>query len=119
MNDITLKGRLVRDPEQRVSTSGTTLASFSIAVDRAFKKDEADFFNCVAFGKTAEFITNYFAKGKEILLKGEMQCSKKENNYYWNVVVNRVEFCGPSGASEDVERFMPVDENIEEADLPF
>lgn len=67
MNVAILMGRLTRDPEVRYSTnaSGTAVARYSIAVDRRFKRDgqpEADFFDCVSFGKQAEFVEKYLRK---------------------------------------------------------
>ena len=62
MNNCVFVGRLTKNPELRTN-GDTTVTRFSIAVDRRFKKDEADFISCVAFGKTAEFIDKYFSKG--------------------------------------------------------
>ena len=74
MNLVVLNGRLVRDPELKFGQSGKAYSRFSIAVDRPFQNSTdsqtADFINCVAFGKTAEFIGEYFRKGRKILLKG-------------------------------------------------
>ena len=82
MNKIILMGRLVRDPEISSSTSGTTFARYSIAVDRKFKKEgepTADFFNCTSFGKQAEFVERYLKKGTKIVVSGRL-----ENNNYTN-----------------------------------
>ena len=65
MNRAIITGRLTRDPETKQTQSDSTVVRFSVAVDRRFKRDgepTADFFNCVAFGKTAEFVQKYFAK---------------------------------------------------------
>ena len=69
MNKVILIGRLTRDPEIRYSqgTSSTAVGTFSIAVDRRFKRDgepDADFFNCTAFGKQAEFVERYLKKAR-------------------------------------------------------
>lgn len=69
MNSVQLVGRLTRDPEVRYTDGGTTVARFSLAVERRFKSENgptADFPNCVAFGKTAEFIEKYFHKGMSL-----------------------------------------------------
>ena len=62
MNKVILTGRFTRDPEVRYTNDGTSIARFSIAVNRRFVKEgsdqKADFLNCVAFGKSAEFIEN-------------------------------------------------------------
>ena len=82
MNKVIMSGRLTKDPEISSSASGTTFARFSIAVNRRFKRDgepDADFFNCSAFGKTAEFIEKFFKKGSRIEVSGRL-----ENNNYTN-----------------------------------
>lgn len=76
MNRIVLIGRLTRDPELRISKNQTEVASFSLAVDRKYKKDgepSADFFNCVAFGAHAKFVEKYFKQGLRIGLTGKVQ----------------------------------------------
>lgn len=107
MNVVILKGRLTADPEIKTATSGVTLASFSIAIDRPPDKngDKAcDFIRCTAFNKTAEFMGRYFSKGKEILAEGTLQ----QNDYQdkdgvqhksYKVIVNRIEFCGSKSDS--------------------
>ena len=67
MNKVILTGRFTRDPEIKYTNDGTSIARFSIAVNRRFVKEgsdqKADFLNCIAFGKSAEFIEKYFSKG--------------------------------------------------------
>ena len=80
MNKVILMGRLTRDPEVRYSqgATATAIARFSIAVDRRFKRDgepDADFINCVAFGKTGEFIERYGHKGMAEMIKDARQTS--------------------------------------------
>lgn len=99
MNNITIKGRLTADPEMRKTNNGVPVANFTVAVDRAFNRDETDFFRCTAWRATAEFINQYFKKGQEILLNGEMQCNiwedeDSEKHSSWAVQVANVEFCG-------------------------
>lgn len=109
MNKIILMGRLVRDPEITSTAAGTTIARFSIAVDRRFKREgdpEADFFSCNAFGKTAEFVERYLKKGTKVTLDGRM-----ENNNYTNkegqkvydnrVIVNEIEFAESKNAASN------------------
>lgn len=100
MNKAILCGRLVRDPEVKYSQTGVAITNFTIAIDRPSKKDEpkqADFINCVAFQKQAEFIGNYFQKGRKMLLEGRIQTRNYENKegkkvYVTEVIVNSVEF---------------------------
>lgn len=100
MNSVQLIGRLTRDPEVRYTDGGMSIARFSIAVDRRFKQDggdTADFINCVAFGKTGEFIEKYFTKGKKIALTGRIQTGSYTNKdgakvFTTDVVTDTVEF---------------------------
>ena len=69
MNKVMLIGRLTRDPEIKISQSGTAIARYTLAVDRRFKQDggqDADFLPCVAFGKMADFADKYFHKGLKL-----------------------------------------------------
>ena len=113
MNLVVLNGRLTRDPELKFGQSGKAYSRFSIAVDRPFQSSSdknsqtADFINCVAFGKTAEFIGEYFRKGRKILLNGKLQMSQYESEGKKVttdvVVVDSVEFGeakANSGASD-------------------
>ncbi len=75
-NKIIIAGRLARDPERRISSDGKTFANFTIAVNRNFKADEADFFDCVCFGNTADYILNYVRKGYLVLVEGSLQINK-------------------------------------------
>lgn len=80
-NRIVLVGRLTRDPEIKFSNSGTQVATFSLAVSRSYKSqngqgEEVDFINIVAFGKKAEFASEYLAKGKLILVEGSLRINR-------------------------------------------
>ena len=81
LNHITVMGRLTRDPEIRHTASGTPCASFTIAVDRDFGKNEngekeTDFIDCVAWRNTAEFVSKYFNKGRMAVVSGRLQIRK-------------------------------------------
>ena len=73
-------GRLVRDPEVRFTQSNKQVVSFTIAVNKKFKNDEADFIPVVAWEKTAEFIAKYFRKGQQIAIEGRLQTRSYEDN---------------------------------------
>ena len=74
MNKVILIGRLTKDPElNHAAGSGTAICRFTLAITRQFKKDEADFINCVAFNKTAENIAQYFTKGRQIAVTGNIR----------------------------------------------
>ena len=103
MNKLIIKGRLVRDPELKTAASGAEFCKFTVAVDRRLSKDRqtdknADFFDCTAFGKTGVFISQYFTKGREILVEGRMESNTSEKDgqkrTFWDVVVETCEFCG-------------------------
>lgn len=99
MNNIVIKGRLTADPEMRKTTNGVTVVNFTVAVGRTFNREETDFFRCTAWRSTAEFVQQYFKKGQEILLSGEMRCDvwedeDGENHSSWAVQAANVEFCG-------------------------
>ena len=110
MNLVVLNGRLVRDPELKFGQSGKAYSRFSIAVDRPFQtstdSQTADFINCVAFGKTAEFIGEYFRKGRKILLKGSLQMNQYESEgkklTTYVVIAENVEF-GEAKANVNTE----------------
>ena len=109
MNKVILMGRLTRDPEVRYSqgASQTTVGRFSIAVDRRFKRDgepDADFFDCTAFGKQAEFVERYLPKGTKIVLSGRIQNNNYTNKdgqmvYGVRVMVDEIEFAESKNAS--------------------
>ncbi len=100
MNAAIILGRLTRDPVIKATQSGMTIARFTLAVNRLNKKGqnpEADFINCVAFGKTADAISNYVYKGQRLLVEGRIQTgsytSKNgEKKYTTEISVNRAEF---------------------------
>ncbi|MBI9013360.1 MAG: single-stranded DNA-binding protein [Clostridiales bacterium] len=101
MNQVILIGRLTRDPELRfIPNSGTAVARFSLAVNREFKKEgqpDADFFNIVVWGKSAENCANYLKKGRLVAVNGNMRNNNYEDkngvkHYNIEIVANRVEF---------------------------
>lgn len=102
MNKIIEIGRLTRDPEVRYSQGATptAVARFSIAVNRRFKKEgdpDADFFNCVAFGKQGEFAEKYLRKGTKVVVVGRLEndnyTNKDGQQVYGNrIVVEEIEF---------------------------
>lgn len=98
MNDVKLSGRLVRDPELKHTPNGVPVATFSLAVDRKFNREEADFVPIVAWRKTAEFVAKYFRKGQRVIVaQGRIkvdQYTDKEGNKRsrFSVVADEVEF---------------------------
>ena len=73
INQVILMGRLTRDPEQRTTSTGNTIASFSLAVDRGGQDDQADFFDVTAWEKLAELVIQYLGKGRRVLVQGRLR----------------------------------------------
>ena len=139
MNKVILLGNLTRDPEIRYSQGekSTAVARFSLAVDRKFKQEgqpTADFINCLAFGKRAEFLEKYCKKGTKLVVEGSWQTgnyiNKDNQKVYTNdCLIENCEFAesknassennqnpAPSNASSD--GFMNIPDGIDE-ELPF
>lgn len=106
MNIVILKGRLTKDVSLLFGQSGTPYTSFTVAVNRYSKdKDLTDFILCTAFNKTAEFISEYFRKGQEILIKGNVKVDsyEKDGNKITRqyIIVENVEFVGSKKEDEN------------------
>lgn len=139
MNKIILMGRLTRDPEVRYTQKdNTSVARYSLAVDKKFKRDDgitADFFNIVAFGKSAEFTEKYLRRGTKMLITGRVQTGTYEKDGikipFFEVVVEEQEFAeskntassdsstnNSSGITTDEQGFMHIPDDFPE-ELPF
>ncbi|MBP3359587.1 MAG: single-stranded DNA-binding protein [Clostridia bacterium] len=139
LNVVSLAGRITHDIELKELQSGQKVVSFSVAVQRNFKNDGeyvSDFFNCQAWGNTAEFLCKYFKKGQEIALSGELLTRKytdKDGNNRVSTYINvaNVTYFGGSNKSSgevksDTEQTAPQPISTEglpdlrdEDDLPF
>lgn len=130
MNKCMLIGRLVRDPEVR--TGEKTVGKFTLAVNRDYNVDQADFIPCTCFGKRAEFAEKYLKKGTKVSVEGRWQTGRYEKDgkaiYTNDCIVDRVEFCeskkkGESKKDTPAEQnttddgFIPIEDFDEE--LPF
>ena len=73
INQVILMGRLTRDPEVRTTSTGKSIASFSIAVDRGGQEDAADFFDVTAWEKLGELVSQYLSKGRRCLVQGRLR----------------------------------------------
>ena len=139
MNKVIFMGRFTRDPEVRYSQGAnpTAIARFTLAVNRRFKRDgepEADFFNCTAFGKQAEFIERYMRKAVKVVVSGRIENDNYTNKegqmvYYVKVMIEEIEFAeskaaggnqGNSGYSNmgPGDGFMNIPDGLDE-ELPF
>ena len=134
MNKVILIGRLTKDPDLRFAAgSGTAVTRFTVAVNRQMKRDEADFINCIAFGKTGETIAQYLTKGRQIAINGNIRTGSYDakdgtKRYTTDVVVETFEFIN-NGKKDEVnngmensfdnsnsyEDMMPIDDG----DIPF
>lgn len=142
MNKVILMGRLTRDPEVRYSQgeNATAVARYSLAVDRRFKRDgepTADFINCLAFGKAAEFAERYLRQGTKIAITGRIQTGSYTNRdgqkvYTTDIVIEEQEFAesknsgssdssrepAPAPSTDIGDGFMNIPDGIDE-ELPF
>ena len=126
MNSLHIMGRLTADPEITSTQSGTTIARYTVAVDRKYAKDgqqKADFFSCTSFGKQAEFAERYLKKGTKVVASGEMRLDLVQkdgkNVTYPKVAVNEIEFAESKKESGEAKTddFLNVSDNLDE--LPF
>lgn len=137
MNKVILVGRLTRDPEVRYTDSGTSIARFSLAVDRKYKREgeaEADFLNCTAFGKQAEFCEKYLKQGTKMVVVGRIQNNNYTDKdgqkvYSIQIMVDELEFAESKNASASQtsarpdpstagDGFMNIPEGLED-EVPF
>lgn len=145
-NMVILIGRLARDPKN-FDSGETRIEKFSLGVSRKFNKEEADFIDCTAFGKTADFVAKYLRKGIKISLVGELRASSYLNKegvkvYTTEVVIGEIEFAEskeanmkyhsefpssganydtrpiPKSKYENSDGFMQIPDGIED-ELPF
>ena len=126
MNKIIIHGHLGRDPELKPYKTSKgedgKLVSFAVGVSRT-SGDETDWFDCTAFGKTAEVIDKFLRKGSEVIIEGAMESRKYEakdgsKRTAWGIRVERFEFCGKKG---DVGKPSQIHDSFEasEEDIPF
>jgi len=143
LNKVILMGRLTRNPEVRYSQSekATCVAKYTLAVNRRFHREgeqDADFINCVAFGKQGEFAEKYLKQGTKIVISGRIQTGSYTNRdgvkvYTTDVVIEEQEFAESKKAAEtsstpqntqgvksnpEDDGFMTIPEGVEE-ELPF
>lgn len=141
MNSCIFYGRLVKDVELRYSQSNVAVGRFTLAVNRAYQRGDvkADFLNMVAFGKTAENISNYFHQGSRIVVHCHVQNENYTNKdgkkvYQTNFIVDNFSFVdtraeggitqnqnpqpAPSSVQTDPDGFMNIPDGIDE-ELPF
>ena len=136
MNKVILMGYLTKDPEVRYTQSDKPLAiaRYTLAVNKAYKKEgepDADFIPCVAFGKNGEFAEKYLMKGQRMAVVGRLQVrmwedDKGDKRKTTEVVIENQYFADSKNKSEEKtlseavnSHFYPIDDNVEDEDLPF
>jgi single-strand DNA-binding protein len=137
INNVTLVGRLTKDPDLRYTPNGVAVANFTLAVNRPFSnqsgENEADFINCVVWKKAAENLANFMSKGSQIGVVGRVQTRNYENNegkrvFITEIVADIVQFLEPkktgdghpsepSNNNSFAAKSEPID--IDDSDLPF
>ena len=138
MNRVILMGRLTRDPDIRYTSGENSMAvaRYTLAMDRAIKKQgeqSADFINCVAFSKAAEFADKYFRQGMRVLVSGRLQTGSYTNRegqkvYTTDVILDSQEFADSKGentkatrnhsSSVDADGFMNIPDGVDDEGLP-
>ena len=133
MNNCSFTGRLTKDPETTAFDSGKTRTSFTLAVDRKFKKDTADFINFVAWGKIGETVSTYLTKGMMVGVTGDLQQRSYEDKQgvkrtVYEVNVSDLSFLEhkkkeesptPPKIDEETDYYQPSLDSDDEAMLPF
>lgn len=134
LNVVITMGRLTKDPELRVTDSGKSVTSFTVAVDNKFDKEKTDFLDVIAWRQTAEFVCKYFRKGSMIAIQGRLATRTWEDKNgnkrkVVEIIADNVSFCGDkkeatyTAYTPSVDIAPPADDEdfreIPEDDLPF
>ena len=140
MNKVILMGRLTRNPDVRYSQGekATCVARYTLAVNRRFRREgdqDADFINCVAFGRNGEFAEKYFRQGMRVLVSGRIQTGSYTNKegqrvYTTDIIADDQEFADSKNASAGGKQapemgkpigdgFMSIPDGVEDESLPF
>ena len=126
LNKAILNGRLTKAPELKQTNSGKSVCGFTIAVDRNRDREKTDFINIVSWGKTAEFINQWFGKGDLITIVGRIEVRNYEDKNgnkrrSWEVQCESIDFCGGKSEGKPQKQeesdFISTDEEFDE--LPF
>ena len=124
LNTVAISGRLGRNPEMKSTNNGNSVANFSVAVDQGFGDQKTtSWVRCVAWQKTAEFVTKFFQKGDMIILSGRLQGRTWEQDgvkrEVLEVVAEKIDFAGEKKKSQsNVERALASEPEAEET-IPF
>lgn len=124
MNNVTLMGRLTRDPELKRTSKDNSYCNFTLAVNRPKTKDgtqEADFISCTAWNKTAEVIESWLQKGDRLAVVGRLNVTKRDDKYYTNVIVDKINFIDTITSKEKKNEawIEPIEDDGEDEGFPF
>lgn len=121
MNSVFISGRVVRVDELKFNPeSGNAHIPFAVACNRMSKDKKADFFNCIAFGKTAELVANLLSKGDQLVINGRLQNDEWEKNgekrVTTKIIVNGFDKMWPP---KQQESSVPANDGIQESNFDF
>lgn len=125
MNKVILRGRFTKDPELKYTQSGKAVCKYSVAVNRDYNKEQADFINCISWDKGAEIIAEYMRKGNDILVEGRIQTGSYDKDdgskvFTTDVVVDKFEFIGGKKSESAGNSGQSVELNMDDEDsFPF
>lgn len=117
MNIVVIMGRLTKDPETRVTQNEKQVSTFTLAVNRKYEKDKADFFNVIAWNKLSEFAQKYLSKGRQIVVSGRLQTRDYEKDghkvYVTEIIAENIYFADSKKTDDNVVI------NYDDDELPF
>lgn len=125
LNNVSVQGRFTADPELRTTQSGKSVVSFTLVNDQNFKENAVNWLDCVAWGKTAEFIEKYFKKGSQAIIQGALQTRQYENKDGNKIKVTEINvqncyFCEKKETAEpNIEPATEADFVADDEPLPF
>ncbi len=125
VNNVTLMGRLTRDPELKRTSKDNSYCNFTLAVNRPKIKDnpqKADFIPCTAWNKTAEVIESWLQKGDRLIVMGRLNVTKNDDKYYTNVIVEKINFIDTVRTSEEKKNeawIEPIEDDELDEGFPF
>lgn len=123
LNQVTLMGRLTKDPELKTTNSGKNISLFTLAVN-GFQEDKTNFIDCKAWGKTAELISKYVAKGQRLLVAGELEQETWEQDGQkrskLSVTVREIQFIEKANSKTTTQQpEINLDEQVDLSQIPF
>ena len=104
MNRIFMIGRMVRDIEIKNLQNDKKVGNFTLAVNRESNREKVDFVPCTVWNKTAEVIAKYTSKGSQVLIEGELNIDKNNDQWYTKVIVNKVELLGKNSETQETKK---------------